>query len=138
MKVVSIAKGFHRLAKHMPPELTDKETNRLRALRLYLETKDVGLVCRTFDVCRATLYRWVQRFDPRDLGSLKEHSRRPKRLRKAQWSYELIIAVKQLRQQYPRWDKDKLIVLLKDQGWETSAFTVGRIIGYLKKRGDIV
>ena len=84
------------------------------------------------------LYRWLQRFNPRDLSSVKEHSGRPKRLRKAHWSYELIIAVRQLRQQYPRWGKDKLIVLLKDQGWETSASTVGRIIGYLKKRGDIV
>ncbi len=55
MKVFSIAKGFHRLAKHRPPELTDKETNRLRALRLYLETEDIGLVCRTFDISRATV-----------------------------------------------------------------------------------
>ncbi|MGO9612782.1 MAG: integrase core domain-containing protein [Dissulfurispiraceae bacterium] len=138
MKVFSIAKGFHRLAKHTPTELTNKETNRLRALRLYPDTKDIGLVCRTFDISRATLYRWIQRFNPHGLSSVKEHLRRPKRLRKAQWSYELIIAVKQLRQQYLRWGKDKLIVLLKDQGWETSASTVCRIIGYLKKRGDIV
>jgi hypothetical protein len=34
--------------------------------------------------------------------------------------------------------KDKLIVLLKEQGWNTSASSVGRILKYLKRRGDII
>lgn len=41
MKVFSIAKGFHRLNKNTPPELTQKEENRLRTIRLYKETEDV-------------------------------------------------------------------------------------------------
>jgi|GEM_PF-6780083 len=49
MKVFSIAKGFHRLAKNTPLALADEETNRLRALRLYLETKDVGRVGEEHD-----------------------------------------------------------------------------------------
>ena len=48
------------------------------------------------------------------------------------------MAVKLLREQYPRWGKDKLFVLLKDQGWQTSVSTVGRIVTYLKKRGDLI
>lgn len=138
MKVFSIAKGFHRVSKKIPPELTQKELDRLRAITIWQETRDVSLVCHTFGISRATLYRWIQQFDPKDLCSLKEQSRRPKRLRKARWDYKLIMAIKELRKQYSRWGKDKLIVLLKDQGWETSASTVGRILKYLKRRGDII
>jgi transposase len=81
VKVFSIAKGFYRLSKHAPPELNQKEFDRLRALRVYGETQDVKLVCQTFGISRATLYRWLKRFDPRDLISLREQSRRPRRVR---------------------------------------------------------
>jgi len=138
MRVFSIAKGFHYLAKHAYPDLSQKELDRLRAIRLWRQTKDVRLVCETFGISRATVYRWVQRFDPKDLSSLRERSRRPRRLRKPTWSHELIIAVKALRRQYPRWGKEKLTVLFAAQRWNVSVSTVGRILQYLKTRGDIV
>jgi len=43
MKVFSIAKGFYRLSKNAPPELSQKEFDHLRALTIYGETKDVKL-----------------------------------------------------------------------------------------------
>ncbi len=138
MRVFSIAKGFHRLWKLQTANLGQKELDRLRAIRIFKSTADVKLTCATFGISRATLYRWVGRFDSRDLRSLSEQSRRPKRLRKPKWSFELLKEVKQLRRQYPRWGKDKLVVLLRDQGWKTSTSTVGRIINCLKRRGDIV
>jgi transposase len=134
MRVFSIAKGFHYLWKHTPPELSQKELDRLRAINLCQETRDVGLVCRTFGISRATLYRWLNSFDPKDLASLKEKSHRPKTLRKPTWSLELMMAVKRLRHLYPRWAKDKIAVLLNEEGFEASASTVGRIIGHIKKR----
>jgi transposase InsO family protein len=48
------------------------------------------------------------------------------------------MAVKQVRKQYPRWGKDKLVVLLREQGYMTSASTVGRVLRYLKRRGVLV
>lgn len=138
MKVFSIAKGFHHLVKNTPPELSRNETDRLRAMILWRETKDVGVVCKIFGISRATVYKWLKRFNPKDLTSLKDKSRRPRNLLKPQWSYELIMAVKHLRQQYPRWGKDKLIILLRQQGFKTSASTVGRIIKYLKRTGDLI
>jgi putative transposase len=137
MRVFSIAKGFHRLSKTAPPELSQKEFDRLRALTIYRESKDVRLVCQTFGISRATLYRWLKGFDPRDLSSLREESRRPRRVRKPLWSRELIKAVKELREQYPRWGKDKLVILVRDQGYEGSTSTVGRILRYLKQRGEL-
>ena len=138
MKVFSIAKGFHRLWKNTPPELTKEEMDRIRAISIFKETNKVSLVCETFGISKATLYRWVMRFDPGDLTSIKHESCRPRNVRKPQWSYELMMAVKELRQRYPRWEKDKLIVLLKERGWQTSASTVGRIVTYLKKRGELI
>lgn len=138
MRVFSIAKGFHYLWKHTPPKRSQKELDRLRAINLWQETRDVGLVCRTFGISRATLYRWLKKFDPKDLTSLKEQSRRPKTFRKPTWSSELMMAVKRLRHLYPRWVKDKIAVLLKREGLEASASTVGRIINHLKKRGELI
>ena len=51
------------------------------------------------------------------------------------YSIELVMAVRSLREEYPRWGKEKLTVLLKGEGYEVSASTVGRIIGRLKERG---
>ena len=138
MQVFSIAKGFNKVSTYARSELSGKELDRLRALRLWQETKDTRLICDTFGMSRATLYRWLQRFNPSDLTSLREGSRRPRRVRRPVWSYELVMAVKEVREQYPRWGKDKLVVLLREQGYMTSASTVGRVLRYLKRRGALV
>ncbi len=137
MRVFSIGKGFHKLSKDAPPDLSQKEFDRLRALMIYGETEDVKLVCRAFGVSRATLYRWLKRFDPKDLTSLKEESRRPRRVRRPLWSRELVRVVKELRGEYPRWGKDKLVVLVRGRGHEASTSTVGRILRHLKLRGEL-
>lgn len=137
MRVFRIGKGFYRLSKNAPPELTQKEFDRLRALTIYKETRDAKLVCQTFGISRATLYRWLKRFDPKDLISLREQSRRPRRVRRPIWSRQLVRAVKELREEYPRWGKDKLVVLVRGQGHEVSTSTVGRILRCLKQRGEL-
>jgi transposase InsO family protein len=43
--------------------------------------------------------------------------------------------VLKLREQYPRWGKDKLAVLLEREGWQVSVSMVGRILTALKARG---
>jgi transposase InsO family protein len=45
------------------------------------------------------------------------------------------MAVQRLREEFPRWGKDKLVVLLHRQGRICSTSTVGRIITRLKARG---
>ena len=40
-----------------------------------------------------------------------------------------------LREEYPRWGKDKLVILLHRQGLDCSASMVGRILDKLKERG---
>jgi hypothetical protein len=54
VKVFSIAKGFYPLSKRAPPEPSQEEFDRLRALTIYGERKDVKLMCQTFGISRAT------------------------------------------------------------------------------------
>src|SRR5574339_2747 len=67
MIVLSIAKGFHKLTKNIPSDLSPKELDRLRAIILWYKTKDTSLVCNTYGISRATLYRWIKRFDPKEI-----------------------------------------------------------------------
>lgn len=138
MRVFGLTWQFHPLAKYPPWELSAAARDRLRALQLWAETGNVALVTRTFAVSRATLYRWRRQYDPRDATSLNERSRRPHRVRTPRWPPALIADVRRLRQQYPRWGKDKLTVLLRPRHRAVSVSTVGRILAALRRRGLLV
>jgi putative transposase len=47
----------------------------------------------------------------------------------------IVEAIRSLREEYPRWGKDKLVILLRRQNIVTSTSTVGRTIKRLKDRG---
>jgi len=100
--------------------------------------QNARLTCRHFDISPQTFYRWLRRYNAKDLVTLEERSRRPRRTRRPTWSRELAVAVQELREQFPRWGKDKLAPLLRDQGWECSTSMVGRILTNLRARGVIV
>lgn len=91
--------------------------------------------CRHFSISPDTFYRWLRRYDGRDLTRLEDRSHRPRRLRQPTWSPKLAAEVLRLREQFPRWGKDKLVILLRREGWQVSTSMVGRIIGSLKARG---
>ena len=97
--------------------------------------RNAALTCRYYGISRQTFYRWKRRYDPHHLDSLEERSHRPQRLRRPTWSRELELAVLHLREQYPRWGKDKLVVLLHREGWQACTSMVGRILTRLKARG---
>ncbi len=136
-----LPKEFYQLVKRKPRELSIKAKARLQTLRAWQALREMGLsadqACQKMGIARATVYRWQKRLRECKLRGLEEDSRRPKRLRTFSWEVDLIEAVRELREQYPRWGKDKLCVLLGREGWHTSASTVGRILTYLKKRGVI-
>jgi transposase InsO family protein len=96
------------------------------------------LTCRHFDVSPQTFYRWRRRYDPHNLSTLEDRCRRPRRLRQPTWSPELAQAVQVLREQYPRWGKDKLAPLLREAGWQVSNSMVGRIMRRLREQGRLV
>jgi len=97
--------------------------------------RNAAFTCRHFGISRQTFYRWRRRYDRHRLESLEERSHRPRRRRQPTWSQELALGVLHLREQYPRWGKDKLVVLLRGRGWGVSTSMVGRILTRLKARG---
>ena len=135
MRIISgTAPGVSRLARI--PELSKRARQRLKWFDYYQQRGgNARLTCRHFDISPQTFYRWKRRYNPRNLISLEDRSRRPQRLRGPTWSPELAQAVFRLREKYPRWGKDKLVVLLRGAGWTVSTSMVGRILKGLKERG---
>jgi putative transposase len=132
------APGALRLAGR-GQELSAEARRRLKWMDYYeSHGHNARLTCRHFDISPQTFYRWRGRYDRRNLGSLQDRSRRPHRVRQPTWSPELAEAVLRLREQYPRWGKDKLVVLLRQEGWLVSTSMVGRILRRLKELGVLV
>jgi putative transposase len=139
MRLVSYPRSFFCIARHAPVALSPKAQERLRLLqagrRLHKRGMSWAEAGHVVGVSRASLYRWEKRLEHEGLGGLEERSRRPKRVRRPLWSEELVGAVQRLREKYPRWGKETLVVLLRREGYPGSASTVGRILGRLKARG---
>jgi len=139
MRLVSYPRSFWCVARHAPVELGAKAQERLRLVQAWRRLRARGLstaeAARVLGVSRASLYRWRRRVEREGLRGLEERSRRPRRVRRPLWSEELVEAVRRLREQYPRWGKETLVVLLKREGYPGSASTVGRILRRLKARG---
>ena len=126
--------GARRLASI--PALSKQAKQRLKWFDYYKSHGQNGrLTCRHFDISPETFYRWKRRYKPYHLESLEDRPRRPKHLRQPTASAELIAAVQRLRERYPRWGKDKLVVLVHEEGYQVSTSMVGRIIRRLKDRG---
>ena len=131
----TILPGVSRLAG-LQVELSKKARQRLKWFDYYnCRGRNARLTCRYFGISPQTFYRWKRRYNPNHLQSLEERSHRPKHLRQPTASTELVRAVLKLREEYPRWGKDKLVVLLREEGYQVSASMVGRTIRRLKDRG---
>ena len=101
----------------------------------YTHGRNARLTCRHFDISPQTFYRWLRRYVPTDLRTLESRTHRPRRVRQPTYSIELVNAVLRLRGAYPRWGKEKLMVLLRRENIHLSASMVGRILKHLKTRG---
>ena len=80
-------------------------------------------------VSRAPLYRWRTRAGPR--------SRRPRRVRRPDWTPALVAAVKDLHQDCPMWGKARIALLLQRRGYRVGESTTGRILKSLMERGAV-
>jgi putative transposase len=108
---------------------------RLRWMDHYSRYQNARLTCRYYGISPQTFYRWKNRYDPYDLRTLESGSHRPYKVRQPETPVKVVERIQKLREQYPRWGKDKLAVLLHKDGIEISASTVGRVINRLKARG---
>lgn len=128
----SIYRGA-RLASRLAAQTSDIAAARRDALRRSGQARRDGLTAQAaaqaVGVSRASLNRWSHRLEPR--------SRRPHRTRPKTWTSALIRAAERLRDDFPMWGKAKLGPLLRDEGFEVSDSTVGRILKSLMERGRV-
>ena len=135
MKIITpLLRGTSRLRRIK--ELSRQANQRLKWFDYYERCgHNARLTCRHFDISPQTFYRWKRRYDPGHLETLESRSHRPRHVRQPTYSVELVEAVVRLREKYPRWGKEKLVILLEREGSKVSASTVGRILRYAKGRG---
>lgn len=114
--------------------LSSEAAIRLDAVRRWQRARSAGLsadeAAAAVGVSRASLYRWARRPEPL--------SRRPRRVRKPQWTPALAQAVEELRADNPMWGKRKLAWLMRREGVAVSISTVGRILKSLMRRGLVM
>ena len=122
----------------IPAALSHDAKHRLKVLDWYhAHGGNARLTCRHFSLSPDTFYRWQRRYQPMRLSSLESRSHRPHHLRQPSWPPALAQAVLALRQENPRWGKDKLTPLLRAQGSAVSVSMVGRILSQLQRTGQL-
>lgn len=132
----SVLPRLERLVRVGGVLLSSQAKRRLEWIDWYRQHgKNARRTCRHFSISPDTFYRWLRRYNAQDLTRLESRSRRPRRLRQPTWGRKLAREVLDLREQYPRWGKDKLVVLLHRRAWQVSTSMVGRILKSLKSRG---
>jgi len=129
---------IHGFVREVAPDLSRDGRRRLAMVDWHrAHGANVSLTARHFGVSRPTVYRWLRRFDRLHLETLEDHSSAPRRRRRPTWTVEQLRAVKAVRETYPRWGKDKLVVLLRRIGLRLSSSMVGRILGRLLRTGEL-
>jgi len=136
MKIINaLVPGALKLSKHVG-DISHEANRRLKWFDYYeFVGRNARKTCRHFGISPDTFYRWKKRYRPENLRTLEMRSCRPKRVRQSTWTIETVQAVLAMREEYPRWGKEKLAVLLQGKGIEVSVSMVGRILKYLKGRG---
>lgn len=139
MRQIYLQKEFYQLEKKAPKQISEQAKMRLALINTWTVLRKQGvtgeIAAETIGVSRATMYRWHDRLQREGPKGLEERSRRPKRVRQRQWGHKEIDTIKELRELYPRWGKEKLSILASREGLQISVSTTGRILKYLKERG---
>jgi putative transposase len=133
-----IGRPAHGVVRAAAPDLSRAARQRLAMLDWHrAHGADVSRTARHFGYSRPTVYRWLARFDHARLETLEDRSSAPRRRRRTTWTVEQLRAVRTVRETYPRWGKDKLVVLLRRAGVRLSTSMVGRILARLRRSGEL-
>lgn len=125
---------------HLQPELLEEIKQRLEWFDYYEKhDRNARLTCRHFGISPDTFYRWKRRYKSNDHLSLVDNkkTRRPKRLREPATPLLVVNRIRDLKERYPTWGRNKLWILLKNEGICISAVTIGRVIIRLQKSGQL-
>jgi len=144
MKIVSTTtRTMQRLVQRLDPNVTLSRQARMRQTLLDWHRghgQNVSRTCRHFGISRPTFYRWQQRYVPGRPQTLEDRSCVPRARRQPSWTTEQARAVRELREQYPRWGKAKLQCCLArgTTPLMLSVSMVGRILRRLRTTGQLL
>lgn len=128
----------NRVSSVHPLYLSKEAKWRLKVIEWYeAHSRNASWTARHFGISRTTFTKWKKRFDDYGPGALEDASRRPDKVRTPTWSPEFETAVLEVRQ-LTGWGKDKLVLLLRQDGWPCSTSMVGRVLRKLKQTGKLV
>ena len=122
------------------PDLIEEVKQKLEWFDYYeKQGKNARLTCRHFGISPDTFYRWKRRYKANNHLSLVDNkkNRRPKRLREPATPLRVVNRIRELKEKYPTWGRNKLWILFKNEGICVSAATIGRVINRLQKSGQL-
>ena len=144
MKIVSTTtRTMQRLVQRIDPDPAPSRQARMRQqLFDWHQThgQNVSRTCRHFGISRPTFYRWQGRYVPGRPQTLEDRACVPRARRQPSWTADQARAVRDLREQYPRWGKAKLQCCLArgDTPVVLSVSMVGRILRRLRTTGQLL
>ena len=98
---------------------------------------ELRTTARHFGYAPSTVARWAERFYAGGVAALVDKSHRPKKVRRPSTPSAVVIRIRDLREQYPRWGREKLRILLEREGLFVSAKTIDRTLARLRARGEL-
>jgi len=110
-------------------KISQEAKKRLKWFDYYRECQNVSKTCRHFGISRKTFYAWQRCYDPRNLLSLESKSSAPHQVRQPEISWEQEQRIIKLRKQYPRYGKQKIVYLYRQQYGEiVSSWKIQKVI----------
>ncbi len=123
--------SIHKILPSVPllSSLSPLAKKRLKWMDYHRLCRNAALTCRYFGISRKTFHKWLKRYNPDNLISLEEQSRRPKKLRQWQVTRQEELRILALRKKYIRYGKEKLRVIYQQTHNEPiSSWKIQRII----------
>jgi putative transposase len=139
-RIVTRIPCLRALSRGPERELSEDARFRLKVFDFYFQssarfslsgTPDASLTCRRFGIQRSYFYRWLKRYDKRNLASLEDRSTMPKKRRAPEYSRGLVGAVRKIREDDPTYSAKKIRpILLRTMNAVDvpSVATLGRLI----------
>lgn len=140
MQIIYPHQKFYQIKRIDERKYSPEAYERYDKIRLFFKLIGDGCKEKTaleaIKTSRATLYRWIKRYQTFNLAGLENESRRPNSTRKKNWTPEIEQLVLTTRGKYPLYGKAKIMVMIKRIYNKTiSVSTVGRIIKKLVHKG---
>ena len=110
-------------------EISKSARQRLKWMDYYAKSGHALQTCRYFGISPKTFYKWAKIYDPHDLATLEDRTRRPRTTRQWQVTREEERRIVFLRERYIRYGKMKLSVIYQRTYNESiSSWKIQRVI----------